>query len=306
MAKITAQLTRLRVTIALLVIIVLGLIIFALSRPQTPDALPDLATTTATVSDVEKIVKADGNAEGRDTKSVYFTTGGEVTDIRVKVGDKPKKGAIVAAVKTTSALGENTEYITAPLNRATVTAISFEEGDIVANGTLPAISFVDETEYVIEVSVNENDIVDVKTGQTAEILFPSISLDDTYEGKVSDISLSPITGSAAVDYLVEVTLEDKPSDLRLGMSADVEILSARREDVLSIPENFLIEKNDKYFVKVLNYTNSENTEYEIVDTEVEIGLRTDTLVEITDGISSGTQVLEPSFNEERQFSLFSS
>ncbi len=69
------------------------------------DAEPAQANTTRTVAvaqgTVTATVTADGSIESANTMSADFATGGTVTAIKVKVGDKVAKGAVLATVDAT-------------------------------------------------------------------------------------------------------------------------------------------------------------------------------------------------------------
>lgn len=69
------------------------------------DAEPAQGSTVRTVAvaqgTVTATVTADGTIESANTMSADFTTGGTVTAIKVKVGDKVKKGAVLATVDAT-------------------------------------------------------------------------------------------------------------------------------------------------------------------------------------------------------------
>jgi len=87
------------------------------------------------------------------------------------------------------------------------------------------------------------------------------------------------------------------------MSASVVITTATAENVLSVPESYVVEKEDKKFLKFINWTDSEKTTYEIKEEEVTTGLTTDEYVEITTGASEGDEIVEPNF-EPARLSLF--
>ncbi|MEV4414540.1 efflux RND transporter periplasmic adaptor subunit [Catellatospora sp. NPDC049609] len=69
------------------------------------DAEPAQGSTVRTVAvargTVTATVTADGSIESANTMSADFTTGGTVTAIKVKVGDRVKKGAVLATVDAT-------------------------------------------------------------------------------------------------------------------------------------------------------------------------------------------------------------
>lgn len=304
MSKITAQLTRLRVTIAALIVILLVLGVYSISQNTSSEGLPDLATTVVEITDVEKIVKADGNIVGRSERDVYFPSQGKVTAVMFEVGEDVSRGDVLAELEVTSVLGSTeTVEVTAPIG-GVITTINYAVNDVVYNSTIVAVRIVNMNRYFVEVGINENDVIDLEEDQTAKFIIPAISLDDKYNGKIVEIAPEPITTDGSIDYLVKLSLTAAPSEIKLGMSAEIEILADKVEDVFAIPENFLVERGDEYYVKRITWLNDEKTDYEVNEVEVELGLITEELVEVESGLRSGDELLEPSYNSTRSFSIF--
>jgi HlyD family secretion protein len=139
----------------------------------------------------------------------------------------------------------------------------------------------------------------LQVGQTAEIVFPAISIDNTYSGVVESVSPDSIANSSTVSYKVVVKPTEMPDSLKLGMSANVEIVTARVENVLSVPESYVVEKDDKFFLKFVEWKDDTKTAYDIVEKEVTIGLVTDEYTEIKSGAKEGDEIVEPSFEPQR-------
>ena len=87
-----------------------------------------------------------------------------------------------------------------------------------------------------------------------------------------------------VYYKVTIDFEKENEAIKPGMTADVVIETAKKEDVLVVPRGALEDKNEKKIVKVL-----ENGQ--VKEREVETGLEGDQLVEILSGLSEGDQVV---------------
>lgn len=98
-----------------------------------------------------------------------------------------------------------------------------------------------------EVKVDETEIINVKLGQTADVLIDAFP-NKTFKGHVTQIGQSAIgrstgqTTSAsgtpteeAKDFKVVVTLNDPPPGLRPGLSATAKIVSATRQNAVSVP-----------------------------------------------------------------------
>jgi HlyD family secretion protein len=143
-----------------------------------------------------------------------------------------------------------TEY-RAPFD-GVVTNLPVREGETVVVGIQNSpgstlMSLADTSVITAEVKVDETDIVNVKLGQTAEVSIDAIPK-KKFKGIVTEIgnnallrstgvATSQTTGSTqeAKDFKVVVTLSDVPENLRPGLSSTAKIMTANKNDVLSIP-----------------------------------------------------------------------
>ncbi len=132
--------------------------------------------------------------------------------------------------------------IIAPMD-GIVTRLPVQEGEMVVIGiqnqpgtTLMTIS--DLSAIDAEVKVAEADVLRVASGQTATVTLealPGVRL----SGHVVEIGASalPITGAgaAAREFKVKVRLARPDPQLRPGLTCDAEILTAERQNVLTVP-----------------------------------------------------------------------
>jgi HlyD family secretion protein len=96
----------------------------------------------------------------------------------------------------------------------------------------------------VRVKVNENDIINVKTGDTAIVTVDAFT-GRKFAGTVNEISSSAITAgvqSAAqsasdevTNFLVKISIKDREVQLRPGMSATVDIETQTVENVIAVP-----------------------------------------------------------------------
>ena len=129
-----------------------------------------------------------------------------------------------------------------------VTRVSVEEGEVAVPGTFSRetgllLTVSDLSVILVKVQVDETDVVRLHLGDSAEVTIDAFP-DTTFSGRVTKISQSAIlaasaaasaTGDRAVDYDVEVTLDDPPPDIRPDLSATSKVVTATRDSVLSIP-----------------------------------------------------------------------
>ena len=92
----------------------------------------------------------------------------------------------------------------------------------------------DLTEMQIEVNVSEADIGKVKEGQDVTYTLDGYA-DSLFTGKVTQVRLASTTTSNVVTYSVIVDVKNEDLKLKPGMTANVSIITNKRENVLCIP-----------------------------------------------------------------------
>ena len=86
----------------------------------------------------------------------------------------------------------------------------------------------------IEVNVSEADIGKIKEGQDVMYTLDGYP-DSEFYGKVTQVRISPTTVSNVVTYSVIVTVDNADLKLKPGMTANVSIITAKNENVLTVP-----------------------------------------------------------------------
>jgi len=130
----------------------------------------------------------------------------------------------------------------------TVMDINKEEGEVVVAGTINnpgsiilTVSDLEEMEMVAD--VNESEIPLVSIGDTARITVDAFA-DTVFKGIVYYKASMPIetSSSQAVDFEVEMSVPHHPGMLP-GMSANCEIVTAKKDSVLRIPLQALVARD---------------------------------------------------------------
>lgn len=91
----------------------------------------------------------------------------------------------------------------------------------------------DLTKMHIEVSVSEADIGKVKEGQRAEYTLDGYP-NETFAGTVTQVRLASTTVSNVVTYTVVVGVDNKKNILKPGMTANVAIITGKKDNVLCV------------------------------------------------------------------------
>jgi len=118
---------------------------------------------------------------------------------------------------------------------------SIEEGQTVAASfETPTLFNVAEdlTKMKIEASVVEADIAKVKEGQIVEFSVDSFP-DEKFIGKVTQVRNEAITNSNVVTYTVIIEVDNQELKFKPGMTANVEIITANKNNVFLVPSKAL-------------------------------------------------------------------
>jgi len=150
-------------------------------------------------------------------------------------------------------------HLVAPMS-GRVTRLAVEVGEVAVPqsfskdvGLLMTISDLSVIQTLVE--VDETDVVRLHLGDSVEVSIDAFP-DSTFAGrvtKISDSSVLPAGSSAAatgqntqaVDYDVEVTLDNPPANVRPDLSATARIVTDTRKQALSIPIIALTVRDNK-------------------------------------------------------------
>ncbi len=181
----------------------------------------------------------------------------------------------------------------------------------------------DLTNMEVEVDVNENDIVKIGVGDSANVEVDAY-LKKQFKGVVTSISNSAsqtLTADQVTNFKVKVRilkssyedlLEGKPasySPFRPGMTATVDIITKRKDNILAVPISAVVLKSDTSAVKRDRRTanaksaGAKNFEAVFVDEngvarlrKVETGIQDDSNIEILSGLKKGDKVITGPYN----------
>lgn len=137
-------------------------------------------------------------------------------------------------------------YIRAPIDGIVISR-NVEVGQTVAASFQTPVLFTianDLTQMEIEASIDEADIGQIKNGQAVNFTVDAY-LDRSFEGQVEQIRLQPQIISNVVTYTVIARTRNDKLLLMPGMTANLDILTAWRKDILKVP------------VQALNFTPPE-------------------------------------------------
>ncbi|MDP4030968.1 MAG: efflux RND transporter periplasmic adaptor subunit [Patescibacteria group bacterium] len=186
--------------------------------------------------------------------------------------------------------------------------LSVAKGDLVSvptaltlANTPPALVLVNnDVDTIIKLNINETDANKVRSGQSVKVEFDAIS-GKIFSGKVDRVdSLTFSVSQNVVKFAVYIKLDDKLDLIKRGMTADVDITVASKDNVLTVPSSAVKPFKGGKAVRVI----ADNGEIEFIP--VEVGSKGGGKVEIISGIKAGDQVVVTLANDqvERSSGLF--
>ncbi len=166
-----------------------------------------------------------------------------------------------------------------------------EEGTIIPPGTsvfsegTSIVQIADVSRMYVEVLVDEADVGRVSVGQTVRVTLESAPRSPV-QGRVTRVNPGAETASGVTQVKVRVAITPR-AEVRLmpGLNASCEFILRETKNVLSIPIQALQHEGEKTYVEVMN------AKGEPVRRDVKAGLMGNTMVEITDGLNEGEEVV---------------
>lgn len=174
--------------------------------------------------------------------------------------------------------------LTAPF-AGTVTDVTVTAGEYAAVGTtIATVATVNELHVVADVT--ETDAAKITTGMSATIAFDA--LPDLAEWPASVIAIAPAAKTIEGVPTYEVTLQivTTAPELKPGLTADVTVHIATRENVLVIPRRAVITHNGRDAVR----TRRQNGSFEEVPVTTG-ALGSDGQIEIVEGLDAGQEIV---------------
>jgi HlyD family secretion protein len=164
-----------------------------------------------------------------------------------------------------------------------ITKKSVEAGETKIAGS-PLFVLADPSDTYIEAEIDETESARVRVGMKCRLL-PDAYQGRSFEGRVTEV-MPVVEASKEVSRanVVRVVPVSPPVLFRLGMSADVEVLVGRKDDVLQVPSSAVMEREGKKFVYVV-------AGGKIARRDVATGIGNWDRTEILSGLSAGDPVV---------------
>ena len=172
--------------------------------------------------------------------------------------------------------------LTAPQS-GMITEINGEIGETITSA-VNFISIIASENFEIKTNISEVDIAKIKIDDKVEITFDALGPDKKFAGLVTGIDPAQTEISGVIYYKTTTIFTGDSEIIKPGMTVNLDIVTAQKDNSIIIPFQALKEKNSQKYVQVLE-------DKILRDVFVEVGLRGDINIEILSGLTGGEEVV---------------
>jgi HlyD family secretion protein len=226
-------------------------------------------------NDLETLV-ATSEAKAKSEQTAF-----ELEESKLKRLETQKENCLIAAPQSGMVVYANESSS----SRSSSDRPKIEEGATVREGQV-ILRVPDLSQMQVKTTVHESKVESLRSGMPASVRIQNRKL----TGYVTFIANQPEPGgffssNGVKEYATFVRIDGSQSELKPGMTADVEILIDDKKGVLAVPVQCIVEQAGKLYCW-------KQVGAEYVKTEVKLGAGDDRSVEVTSGLTDGDVVLQ--------------
>lgn len=250
------------------------------AQSKVASALANLQAAKKRLADLEvtpeELASAKSNLEQAKSNLAKLNAPASETDIAIQ------QAAVTQAEQQLKQAQLNLEHATlqAPF-AGVITQVHIVPGSSSGGA---AMTLLDRDPLHVELRLSENDVVQAALGQNVKLSIDSIG-DWNVNGQVTYISPISSVSNGVVTYQVRVDFADTDPRVKVGMTSNVDIITAQKENVLLVPNSALLPQGSERVVQILDADGKTQ------DVPVQIGITDGAYTEILGGVSEGQQIL---------------
>jgi RND family efflux transporter MFP subunit len=173
-----------------------------------------------------------------------------------------------------------------------VTKIDNPVPGVNVTSTTSTITVSDPTTLYFSANIDEADVASVKINLPVKVTLDAY-VDQELNGEIYDLSFTSTTtsgGGTAFPAKIKIL---NPPEIRIGMNGDIEVSVESKKDVLSVPIESLVEKDDQKFVFKIENGKAKKT-------QIKTGIETDDYLEIIEGLNDGDMVISSQVSKVKE------
>lgn len=190
--------------------------------------------------------------------------------------------AEIALQLANNALGDSQLF--API-KGVVTFIHGKVGENIAltETSLSPFLSIQSDELIVEANVPETDVVKLAVGDEVEMTIDAFDFTEKLTGEVIYVDRAETVIQGVIYYEIKTAFDIDDPRLKSGMTANLEVITDKKEDVLMIPTRAIKYEDSLRYVEVLNGGPKKVL--------IKTGLESDQFVEVTEGLKQGDKII---------------
>ena len=166
-----------------------------------------------------------------------------------------------------------------------VTKQEAKQGEIVS-GSSAVASVISDKNFEIEADIPEVDIAKIAVGETAGVTLDAYGSSSLFAARVVAIDPAETVVEGVSTYKTTFQFAKEDERIRSGMTADVTVRTASRDNVIAIPYRAVQQKQGESFVLVVKNGGKP------VERKIQTGIRgSEGLVEVLSGLGEGERIM---------------
>lgn len=277
--------------VAVIALIVIARLMFFGSSKKVEEVIKEIRPQRG---DIRVYVTTSGLVKPQNRLEIKPPIAGRIEKVLVEEGDSVKQGQILAWMSST----ERAALLDAARSQGAEAATHWEdvykpaplvaplEGTVIVRAVEPGQTVTSQDaalvladRLIVKAQVDETDIGRVKPGQPAEITLDAYPYQKV-KASVDHIAYESQIVNNVTIYEVDILPDKVPGTFRSGMSANVNITVAEKEDVLLLPAEAVKENHERKYVLV-----KVEGQGKPVSRNIEVGISDGKKVEIISGLN---------------------
>jgi len=171
-----------------------------------------------------------------------------------------------------------------------VTAQNAKVGEIISLNSL-VVSVISQDKFELKANVPEADIAKIKKTNQVQVTLDAYDNETIFKAEIFSIDPAEKIIEGVATYKITAKFIEQDERIKSGMTADMNIITAEKKDILIIPSRTIYEKDGKNTVKIL----LQQKKKEIVEErEIKTGLKgSEGKIEVLGGLQVGDKIIMP-------------
>lgn len=161
----------------------------------------------------------------------------------------------------------------------------------IASPGIPLVSMISDSAFQIEASVSEAEVAKIHAGEDVSVTLDAYGSDVSFPATVTSVDPSATVNQGVSSYRVVIQFKEKDDRIKTGMTANANIITTTKENVLAIPWNSVIARSGTSFVVVKNPDGTTS------ERQIQTGIRSGEMVEVVSGLTEGELVASFGINQ---------